>query len=206
MYTDPKHSQTVPRLISTLSPSFTLTLSRAIIPFRFPLQSGPRGLSGLVHMHCMDTGWEPFACSYSFPRACSTDPEYYATRTSLAVMAKLYLPGRTHSLTPWQGDMSHIKKLVSGLCVSTQSTQSRHNEFHQDMAFSSMGTTVQDKPRYHLFISMSLNNSSSADTVPHTAPFQCSIPACTGVGGQCSAMHTSGVAWKKQWVETCQHP
>lgn len=125
MYTDPKHSQTVPRLISTLSPSFTLTLSRAIIPFRFPLQSGPRGLSGLVHMHCMDTGWEPFACSYSIPRACSTDPEYYATRTSLAVMAKLSLSSWKNTLTDTlaRGYVPHKETCIWALCEQPVHTE-----------------------------------------------------------------------------------
>lgn len=131
-------------------------------------------------VHCIDISCKPLACSYSIPLACRADPECCATRTPLAVMAKLdlYSWKNTHSPTPWQGDMSHTKKLRSGLTGSRLSTQSRHNEFHQDNGFLLNGDHKDsaEKSRCNLFISMNLNNGSSTDSVPHTAPAQCSIP------------------------------
>lgn len=75
--------------------------------------------------------------------------------------------------------------------VSSQSTQSRHNGFHQDYGFLLSGDHKDsaDKSRCHLFISMSLNNGSSADTVPHIALLSAlSLPAegWEGSAGLCT--------------------
>lgn len=208
MYSEPKHSLTGPRLLSMLSSSFTFTSSRAIIPFWFPVQGGREACQ--VWSMCL--AWTSAGSPLPVP-ITSLQP---AVQTLSAVLPELHWQWwqcfiflEKHTLTNTQGRRYvHTKKLKSGLCGSSQSTQSRHKEFHQDYGFFLGGDHKYsaDKSRCHLFISMSLNNSCSADTVPHTAPAQCSIPAGRGVGGQCWVMHTSGVAWTKQWTETCQHP
>lgn len=102
--------------------------SRAMIPFRSPLQNR-RALSSSVHVHgqiLWHRSWpQAPACSYSIPSFCSTDPKCCAMKAPLAAVTKLsfYSWKTTNSPTPWQGDMSHTKKFKSVLCGSSQLTE-----------------------------------------------------------------------------------